>query len=86
MSQLLVRNIPDETLQSFKRLARREGISTEALARRVIEREAGWEDRERRREAALRRMDELRAMTRPSDGPTTTEILRRMRDGDDEDR
>jgi plasmid stability protein len=80
MGQMVVRQIPDSVLEDFRARAKREGLSAEALVRRLIEMEA----RRMPREEALRRMDELRAMT-PRKLESSVPILRAMRDGDDVD-
>jgi plasmid stability protein len=90
MAQLLVRNLPEDTFRAFKLRAEAEGLSMEAFARQVIEREAAWATRAAGRVDALRRLDEFRAMntsgeTPPGDGPDSLELLHQLRDGDDED-
>jgi plasmid stability protein len=80
MGQMVVRKIDDEALARFKARAKHEGVSAEALLRRMIE----AEPRRMSREEALKRMDELRAMT-PKMLPSSVSILRALRDGDDTD-
>jgi plasmid stability protein len=76
MGQILVRQINDEALAGFRDRARREGMSAEAFARKLIETEA----RRMTREEALKRMDELRAMT-PKSNALSIELLHAIRDG-----
>jgi plasmid stability protein len=79
MGQMVVRKIDDEALARFKARAKHEGVSAEALLRRMIE----AEPRRMSREEALKRMDELRAMT-PKSNVSSVELLRAMRDGNDD--
>jgi plasmid stability protein len=79
MGQMVVRKIDDEALARFKARAKHEGVSAEALLRRMIE----AEPRRMSREEALKRMDELRAMT-PKSTVSSVELLRAMRDGNDD--
>jgi plasmid stability protein len=78
MGQMVVRKINDEALERFKARARSEGVSAEALLRRMIETEPARMTREQ----ALKRADELRAMTPRSD-ICSVELLHALRDGDD---
>lgn len=78
MGQILVRNIDDAVLQRFREQAKREGKSTEQLAREAIESRALPS-----REEIIRQMDEIRARSRPVDRATADEIWeghRRERD------
>ncbi len=80
MGQMVVRKIDDEALARLKVRAILEGVSAEALVRRMIE----TVPPRMSREEALKRMDELRAMT-PKMLPSSVGILRALRDGDDTD-
>jgi plasmid stability protein len=80
MGQILVRAIPDDVLEAFKARAKREGLPAEALARRILTREAGVMSYAE----ALAGIDRLRAMT-PKKLESSVPILRALRDGTDED-
>ncbi len=81
MGQMIVRAIPDEALARLKARAKDDGISAEALVRRMILEEARRPSR-MSFEEALKRLDELRAMT-PKKLESSVAILRELRDGDD---
>ena len=78
MGQMVVRKIDDEALARFKARAMSEGVSAEALLRRMIE----TVPPRMTREQALKRADELRAMTPRSD-ISSVDLIRALRDGDD---
>jgi plasmid stability protein len=78
MGQILIRQINDEALAGFRDRARREGMSAEAFARKLIETEA----RRMTREEALKRMDELRAMT-PRSIESSVDLIRQLREEND---
>ena len=82
MAQLLVRNIPDDVMADFKARASSEGMAAEALARIVIANES----KRPSRAEAIRRMDALRALSPPlpPGSPSSVELLRQIRDGNDD--
>jgi plasmid stability protein len=87
MRQMTVRAIPDEAFAKLKARAKDEGLSAEALVRRMILEEARRPSR-LSFEEALKRMDELRAMTPPGEAVDSTSLIREFRDKgyqDDED-
>jgi plasmid stability protein len=71
---MVIRNIPDDVLARFKERAKAAGKSSEQLAREVISEKA-----QPSREDILRRMDELRAMSKPVDLETTLRIMEEVR-------
>jgi plasmid stability protein len=79
VGQMVVRKINDETLARFKARAKSEGVSAEAMVRRMIETESARMTREQ----ALKRMDELRALTSKT-LPSSVELIRAMRDCSDD--
>ncbi|MFT3809374.1 MAG: hypothetical protein QM698_05600 [Micropepsaceae bacterium] len=81
MAQMIVRSIPDEALAKFKDRAKQEGLSAEAMARRLIVQEA-QQPAKISFDEAVRRIDELRALT-PQPLDSSVPILRSFRDGDD---
>ncbi|MCC6918956.1 MAG: hypothetical protein IT548_07110 [Alphaproteobacteria bacterium] len=87
MGQMLVRAIPDELIAKLKERARQEGVSAEALARRILMREAILAPPPRRMtyEEALARMDQLRAMTPAGPPIDTAALIREFRDKGYED-
>ncbi len=82
MAQLLIRNIPEDVMTAFKARANGEGMAAETLARIVIARES---ERPPRAEA-IRRMEAMRALSKPlpSDSPSSLALLRQLRDGNDD--
>lgn len=60
MGQILIRNIDDEVLERFRQQARREGKSAEQLAREAIAEKA-----KPSREEIIKRVDEIRARSKP---------------------
>jgi plasmid stability protein len=78
MGQMVVRQIPDGVLADFRARAKREGLSAEALVRRLIETEA----RRIPREEALRLADSIRAAGGRS-GASSVELIRALRDEND---
>ena len=80
MAQVLVRNLEEEVVETLRRRAKAAGTSLEEFARRAL-REAARPSRAE----LLAEIDRIRAMSRPGDFDSLTE-LRRLRDGDDDDR
>jgi plasmid stability protein len=80
MAQVVVRNINDEAFARYKARAKAEGLTVEARLRLVVEREPPLLSREE----ALALMDEIRSQSLPG-GPSAVELLRSLRDGDDDD-
>jgi plasmid stability protein len=84
MGSMVIRNIPDDVLESFKARARAEGKSAEQMARDVIAREAGMTPQE-----AWATIDAIRADSKPVDLETALRIMEEVRadrDGTDDDR
>ena len=78
MGQILIRNIDDGILDALRRRAAEQGTSAEEEARRALAAALGFS-----REAALRRLDEARAMIGRLPGPSTLDDLRADRARDD---
>jgi plasmid stability protein len=77
MGQILVRNLDDAVIDALRRLAKTCGTSTEEQARRALARAVGVD-----REAALKRLDEVRRSIGRLEGFSSLEHLRRDRDRD----
>ncbi len=75
MAQTLVRDIPDEVFDRFKRKAKEQGKSTEAFVRELIIREARSS-----RESLIAEIDGLRALSTPSPAVDSTRVIREARD------
>ncbi|MBN9069874.1 MAG: FitA-like ribbon-helix-helix domain-containing protein [Rhizobiaceae bacterium] len=78
MASMVVRNIPDDVLQRFKERAKADGKSAEQLAREAIEEKA-----KPSREEVIRRIDAIRARSKPVDRATAERLWeehRRERD------
>ena len=75
MGQMVVRNIPDDVMERFKKAAKNAGISAEQLARNAIEEKAELD-----REQMMEKMDELRKMTKPWPDFDIVEEIRKDRD------
>ncbi|HZK91307.1 MAG TPA: hypothetical protein VFC56_14275 [Stellaceae bacterium] len=78
MGQILVRNLDNAVLEALRRQAASSGTSTEEQARRALTRAAGLD-----REAAIKRLDEVRRSIGRLEGFSTLEELRRDRDRDE---
>lgn len=74
MASMVIRNIPDDIMKRVKEAAKREGKSAEQIAR-----EALAEKMKPSREEIIRRMDEIRARTKPVDAETMVRIMREAR-------
>lgn len=84
MGSMVIRNIPDDVLESFKARAKAKGKSAEQMARDVIAREAGMTSQE-----AWATIDAIREGSKPVDLETALRIMeeaRAERDGTDDDR
>jgi plasmid stability protein len=77
MGQILVRNLDDAVIEALRRLAASSGTSTEEQARRALARAVGLD-----REAAVKRLDEVRRRIGRPPGPSMGELLRQDRDRD----
>jgi len=78
MGQILIRNIDDAVIDALRRRAATSGISTEEQARRALTRAVGLD-----REAAARRVAEIRRRIGRLEGPSTLEDLRADRARDE---
>jgi plasmid stability protein len=72
MSQILIRNLPEETVESLKRQAKRNSRSLEAEARDILRREA---TKAERREDFL----QFAAQIRAANGPQRTDSVELIR-------
>jgi plasmid stability protein len=77
MGQILVRNLDDAVIAELRRLAAAAGTSTEEQARRALARAVGLD-----REAALKRLDEIRLRIGRLEGFSSLEELRKDRERD----
>lgn len=75
MASMVIRNIPDDLMARVKEAAKREGKSAEQIAR-----EALAEKMKPSREEIIRRMDEIRARSKPVDAETMVRIMREARE------
>jgi plasmid stability protein len=75
MGSIIIRNIPDDVLESFRQRAKAAGKSAEQLAREAIAEKARPS-----KDEIIRRMDELRAQVKPVDMETMVQIMREARD------
>jgi len=75
MASMVIRNIPDDLMARVKEAAKREGKSAEQIAR-----EALAEKVKPSREEIIRRMDEIRARSKPVDAETMVRIMREARE------
>ncbi|OYX74626.1 MAG: hypothetical protein B7Y95_06040 [Rhizobiales bacterium 32-66-11] len=69
MAQVLIRNIPDETIQVYKERAKRNGISLEQEIRNLLEKNRPFTPAER---VAVSR--HIRSLTKPSPALSLDEI------------
>lgn len=79
MGQIVVRNLDDAVIAALKRRAAAAGTSTEEQARRALAQAVGLD-----REAALKRLDEVRQRIGRLSGPSLSEIIRQERDREDQ--
>lgn len=75
MASMVIRNIPDEAFERFKKRAKAQGKSAEQMAREAII-EAG----EISREEAWVAIDEIRAQSKPISGQEVVDRIRWDRD------
>jgi plasmid stability protein len=75
MSQIVIRNIDAAVIAALRRRAARCGTSTEEQARRALAQAVGLD-----REAAVRRLADIRRVIGRLEGPSTLDDLRRDRD------
>jgi antitoxin FitA len=82
MAQLTVRNVPDDLVTALKARAAANGRSMEAEHRRILEEELARADRALRWAESREKLAALRAEIgpMPPGTPSTTEIIRQMRD------
>jgi plasmid stability protein len=66
---MLIRNIPDDVLERFRQRAKADGKSAEQLAREAIAEKAAPD-----RAEIIRRIDEIRASTKPIDMETARRL------------
>lgn len=74
MAQILIRNLDEAVIARLRQRAAEAGTSLEEEARRALAAAAGLS-----REAALARLDKVRAQIGRIEGPSTLEDLRRDR-------
>jgi antitoxin FitA len=77
MAQIVIRNIDDAVVDALRRCAAASGTSMEEQARRALARAVGLD-----REAAVRRLNEVRRSIGRVEGPGVIDDLRRDRDRD----
>jgi plasmid stability protein len=82
MATLLVRDLPDDLLERFKRLAKQHHRSVPAEAVALIEQAVREEERREERQAALARLAERRAHI-PLAAPGTPDSLTLLREDRD---
>jgi plasmid stability protein len=75
MASMVIRNIPDDVLDRLKEKARIAGKSTEQFAREALAEKARPS-----REELVRRMDEIRARSKPTSGQAIIDEIRSDRD------
>ena len=78
MSQIVIRNIDAAVIEALRRRAAACGTSTEEQARRALSKAVGLD-----REAAARRLADIRRIIGRLEGPSTLDELRRDRDRDE---
>ena len=78
MGQIVIRNLDDAVLVALRKRAAASGTSMEEQARRALAQAVGLD-----REAALRRLDELRSAIGGLEGVSIAEDLRRDRRRDE---
>jgi plasmid stability protein len=74
MASMVIRNIPEDVVDRLKEKARIAGKSTEQLAREALAEKA-----KPSREELIRRMDEIRAQSKPVDLETTLRLMEEAR-------
>jgi plasmid stability protein len=78
MGQIVIRNIDTAVIEALRRRAAACGTSMEEQARRALTKAVGLE-----REAAVRRLAEIRRIIGRLEGPSTLDDLRRDRSRDE---
>jgi plasmid stability protein len=78
MGQIVIRNLDDAVLVALRKRAAASGTSTEEQARRALAQAVGLD-----REAALRRLDEIRSAIGRLEGESIVDDLRRDRRRDE---
>jgi plasmid stability protein len=78
MGQIVIRNLDDAVLVALRKRAAASGTSMEEQARRALAQAVGLD-----REAALRRLDEIRSAIGRLEGVSIVEDLRRDRRRDE---
>ena len=78
MGQIVIRNIDTAVIEALRRRAAASGTSMEEQARRALTKAVGLE-----REAAARRLAEIRRIIGRLEGPSTLDDLRRDRNRDE---
>lgn len=79
MAQIVIRNIDEAVVAALRRRAASSGTSMEEQARRALARAVGLD-----REAAARRLTDVRRSIGRVEGPSVVDELRRDRDRDAE--
>ncbi len=74
MASMVIRNIPDDAFERFKKRAKAQGKSAEQMAREVVIETAAPP-----RETLLKRMAEIRAASKPADLETTLRFMEEAR-------
>ena len=78
MGQIVIRNLDTAVIEALRRRAGACGTSMEEQARRALTKAVGLD-----RDAAARRLAEIRHMIGRLEGPSTLDDLRRDRDRDE---
>lgn len=81
MKNILIRDIDESVIESWKQEAKRQGVSMQELLKKTINDNAPKP--EMSKQEILAKIDELRAKSGPSDGTTSLEIIREMREEQD---
>lgn len=77
MAQIVIRNVDAAVIEALRQKAAVQGTSMEEQARRALAKAVGLD-----REAAARRLLDIRRLIGRLDGPSTLDDLRRDRDRD----
>ncbi len=80
MGKIVLENIEEDTLDRLKARASSTGRTLEDEAKRLLADALWWEDERTRRQALLRRMEEIGAMSPPIHGIDMTRLIREDRD------
>jgi hypothetical protein len=79
MPQILIRDVEVDVIIQLKSQAKASGQSLNTFLKKSLQKQA----QRKPLQNALNELDRLRALTPPGDGNSSTEILRRMREGKD---